>query len=488
MKSINPTKILYNSTNSIFNKITDINDLYNLNCYVCSRKGRYIASHSYLANLITKKQHTNYCFVPCRKENHSYHLIFDFDNKSDYIFNNKDKFIDIVNSFIKHIINAINLISNNSDTSYIFAVKKFNSDPNFNNLSDYSFNPTYNNGVHLYFPNIIVNSELHLVIYQIAFNSFLLENSYNLSKDNLKKIIDDVVVKGNFMRLFYFHFYDNKNNIINYYYPVSSLSTFIFDSNPTINISHSFCVSLNTPNLILNNNYEQYRDLYVNSKVVFKSTPKTKNIKKIKKNISNNSNSNSDSDNESNNESNNTSDKKYIKSIIDYKFDSDNDKLSFFTSLTNILTDKYYNDYNKWIKIIFLLKNYNLYDLAISFSQKSSSKFDNNSINIINNIFNSNCIFLNNNLQPKTPEITQNIENNINSLETKIINEKTQQKYLKSNSDSDCDIQPIINEQKLTQKPIITTHNNTTIVSHSKNCVITFKNCNPSIFNKKTKN
>ena len=85
MKFNNPTKILYNSTDSIFNKITDINDLYNLNSYGCSKLGKYIVSHSYLANLITKKQHTYYCFVPCRKENHSYHLIFDFDNKTNHI-------------------------------------------------------------------------------------------------------------------------------------------------------------------------------------------------------------------------------------------------------------------------------------------------------------------------------------------------------------------------------------------------------------------
>jgi hypothetical protein len=340
--------IILDFSSNQFSRVID-NSFYNCLSYKNTdisggNVGKFIISGLYIQNMIKNNHNKHFALTPIKSD--FYPLYFDFDNKSTMDFHNKNNFYSIVKIFIDIIINFINSISINTDCSFIYSHKFINS----------------NDGVHLYFPNIIVNKCIHSIIYSNVLK-ISISMIDSISSDIIRKIFDKCVI-SNGLRLFYFYF----NN--DFYFPSNSLSTFHFDPEPINNVSLSFLnTSYTSTNICFIN-----QTAFFNSNIIFKSPL-----------ISNHPSSNniSDSSNNITDSSNN------IHNIIDINFITPSDKVSFITDLLNLLTPSFYNNYDQWINIIFILKNFSLFDLAVSFSKKSF-KFDSHSLSIIHNIFYNN--------------------------------------------------------------------------------------------------
>lgn len=298
------------------------------------KKGCYLTNEYTLTKYALDKNYNSmYCFVPIKTD--FYTLIWDFDFKIDKC-NLLNQFInqfnDITKFIIDTIIQTINDIFINPNTQYIYSDK----------------NIGY--GIHLYFPNIIVNKYVHSYIYNITKDKIIKKNIIPI--EIINHILDPCVSKANGLRLFYYIYNDT------YYKPNQELSTFNFDKNPEnhfkfclINTNHSEI----SPKLKIN-----YDDIDNN---IFKIDIKNKNID-IQQNII----------------------KDNIEYINDFTFLKLDDKKNLFIELSNIISIERLNDYNKWINIVYLYKTYGLYDEVINISKKSN-KYDINSLKIINDIF-----------------------------------------------------------------------------------------------------
>jgi len=78
-------------------------------------------------------------------------------------------------------------------------------------------------GYHIYFPNIIVDKELHLWIYEKTFDKIMNDKKYH---EKLISQIFDKCVKSNGLRLFYYKLNDD------HYFPFQDKSTYKFDPEP----------------------------------------------------------------------------------------------------------------------------------------------------------------------------------------------------------------------------------------------------------------
>jgi hypothetical protein len=378
-------KLLDFSNNEFCYSKTNYNCLSYKNKDKTGNSGSFSISGLYILNMLKNDDNKYFALTPIKSE--FYPLYFDFDNKPDHLFNNKNDFNSIVHLFIKIIIDYIHSISFNSNTSYIFSHKFFNP----------------NDGVHLYFPHIIVNKIIHSNLYSNILK-IALDNINSLSHDSIHKIFDKCVV-SNALRLFYFYY----NN--DFYFPSTSLSTFSFDNSPSNNIHLSF---LNTTLSSHNINFIS-PDLFLFSSITSKSSNSSKSSK------SSNSTINSIS----------SYDISYLQNIIDINFLSNSNKLDFVSNLLDILHPSYFNSYHKWIKVIFLLKNLNFLQLAHSFSKKSS-KYNHSAVLTINNIFNVNNII--------------SLSSTNSSKSSNSSNSKINASYNRpDNSDSDDDQPPFIN-------------------------------------------
>lgn len=292
------------------------------------KKGSYLTNEYTLTKYALDKNYNSiYCFVPIKTE--FYTLIWDLDFKIDKCLL-LNQYVNQFNFFIQFIISSIiqtiNNIFINPNTEYIYCDK----------------NIGY--GIHLYFPNIIVNKFIHSYIYNITKDNMIKKNIIPIELIN--HILDPCVSNSNGLRLFYY-FYNNT-----FYKPNQELSTFIFDEKPENHFK--FC--------LINTNDNNF-------------SPKLKiNYDDIHNNIFNikNNNNNTITDN--------------IEYINDFTFLKLDDKHKLFIELSNSFSIERLNDYNKWINVVYLFKTYGLYDEIINLSKKSN-KYDINSFNIINNIF-----------------------------------------------------------------------------------------------------
>lgn len=269
----------------------------------------------------------NYGLV--EKKTEYYKLMFDFDYKDKEYF---DIFHNHENEYTEYIIDKINLVLNDvfkdGKIEYIFCDK---------NIGE---------GIHLYYPDIIVNKIIHQEILKRVFDSIIKDTKYNNPKNYWNKVIDGSISKANGLRLPYFE----ANN--NYYKINYEKTTYKLSKNIQKDILFC-CINTN----------EKYHKPELNIKINEDDIINeiNKNGKKIEK-------INFDG----------------IVKNIDLDINKD-----FMTELLNILSVTRLDNYESWIDIVCLCSNYNLYDECIAISKKSK-KYNVESENIITRIFNKN--------------------------------------------------------------------------------------------------
>lgn len=298
------------------------------------KKGSFLTnSNTLLKYAMDDNYNKMYCFVPIKTQ--FYNLMWDFDFKiaKHKILNEYLEYYEqIIHYIIMYINETINETFENPCIEYIYADKNIGL------------------GIHLYYPNIIVDKNTHSYLFSKILNKIKTNNKYPF--EIIKLVFDACVSKTNGLRLFYYE-YDKS-----FYKPNKELSTFIFDDNPQNHFK--YC-------LINTDEKNIYPKLKINidniESEIFKINVKEKN-NDIKNNV----------------------EKLSIEYINDFTYLDLGDKKQLFRDLINIIDIKRINDYNFWIEMIFLFKTYGLYDDIVELS-KRSNKYDNTSLKIINDIW-----------------------------------------------------------------------------------------------------
>lgn len=294
--------------------------------------GNYLIPMNTLANISLEKNILeSYALV--EKKTEYYKLIFDIDYKNreqdkddaKHYIHQTDKITDFI---IKNIILVLNETLDNVDTRYLYADKE----------NDF--------GVHLYFPNVIVDKKLHQYIQNKVFSLCVKNDPFKLNEKIWDKILDKCVAKANGLRLLYYQ----KDG--NYYKPNKNKSTIEIPKNAKELMLLSFIrTEASKYNCQLKIRLEDCDN---------KKTKKSnKDINKQNLNLNNDS---------------------------DYDHLELNDKKEMCCELLDLLSIKRIDEYDTWIDLVYFCKNYGLYDDIIKLSKKSL-KFNNKAINIINNIF-----------------------------------------------------------------------------------------------------
>jgi len=275
----------------------------------------------------TSNKLTSFCFVENKTKYFKLYWDIDFkyDSNPEIYYGFTDQHEIITKYILSYIIETLNetLHLKKSDLQYIWAQKEKSI------------------GYHIYFPNIIVDKQLHLWIYDKTFDKIKNDKKYPVQLIN--KIFDSCI-KSNGLRLFYYKY----NN--DYYFPLQEKSTYKFDPNPDKHFH--LC--------ILNTNFDLYNfNLKIDSQLIFKN--EIVNDKKTK-DINDNS------------------------SIVDIKTININDKKDLINGLSKCLSNDKIDDYKNWISMIYMFKNFGMYNEIVELSKKSK-KFDSKSITIIDKIF-----------------------------------------------------------------------------------------------------
>ena len=271
---------------------------------------------------------TSFCFV--EKKTKYYKLYWDFDFKYDKepeIYNGFIGKHDFITEYIlKYIIDTLNETLNLSknDLHYIWAQKQ-----------KYI-------GFHIYFPNIIVDKELHLWIYDKTFEKILNDNKYPVKL--ISKIFDKCI-QSNGLRLFYYKYNDD------FYFPFQDKSTYKFDIEPD---KHFHLCIINTNFDVYNFNLKIHSDLIWKNNFVEDKKIESKSI------LSN--------------------------TIVDIKTIDIKDKKDLILGLCKCLNLDKINQYHYWISLVYMFKNFGMYEEIIELSKKSK-KFDDKSIKTIDKIF-----------------------------------------------------------------------------------------------------
>jgi hypothetical protein len=179
----------------------------------------YFNNGTILEKICDSKQYeyfmTNYCFV--EKKTDYYQCIFDLDFKETDKNYNKyiDKIQEITNLIIDKINITLKIIFKNPNIKFIYCDKNKGT------------------GIHLYYPNIIVNKIVHIEIYNLLLNCLLKDKTFDFDKNIWNTIVDVCTSKANGLRLPYFAINGK------YYKQNKKMSTFNideFDGYPNKNI------------------------------------------------------------------------------------------------------------------------------------------------------------------------------------------------------------------------------------------------------------
>ena len=303
--------------------------------------GNYIFDPNELVKYANNEEFLKeFCFVP-KKTNFS-NLIWDFDFKvgkcpEELIKREEEIVLHITDIIIQQIKFAFKTETN--DIKFIYAIKNKGS------------------GVHLYFPNIIVDRDIHAYLYVKTMDILKQENYLGANDDQtiINQIFDACVSKANSLRMFYFYSKDGS-----YYFPCPKRSTYKIGTNKAKNMLLSYT---NTNRTCCQPKLDITQENIMDAICVINKKKKDADIK-IKK-VKNN-----------------------IEYIQDFLFMLTADKKKMFLELANILDMKRLESYETWISIVLLFKTYGLINECIELSKKSKS-FDNNTVNIIMNTFRS---------------------------------------------------------------------------------------------------
>lgn len=260
----------------------------------------------------TVEEFENYALVEVKTP--YYKLMFDIDikkNKEYYEEINEDIVMSIMIQEIEHVLTEYM----DANMNYIYCDKNIDK------------------GVHLYYPEIIVDNNLHNAIlrdmkYRCVLNSDIPEHIW-------EDMIDKSVTNANGLRLPYFQ----KNG--NYYRVNHAKSTYLVKKR--IRDEITACMIRTSMD---NYNFELKKEIAKENKCK----------KKIIKNDG------------------------YVDTL-------ELDECDLFIDLLNNIRRDRLDNYEEWIKVVYLCRTYGFYDIAINIS-KLSTKFDENSESMINAIFN----------------------------------------------------------------------------------------------------
>ncbi len=327
----------------------DKNHIENQNS--CKYGGMYRIDPYELYNYILHNENAKHsCFVERRTE--YFMLFFDLDVADQLIIDNKFDVIKLFEFIIDKIIGAIS-----------FYIRVGNSKKEIKYI--YSDRNDKNNKLHLYFPNIILNSYQAMAIRNKLLSDILKDNIFNLSKEQYETIIDDSVYKQSGLRLLF----QVKPHEKGYYGINFEKST--FKKLPSNRYDQLVVTSIRRTetniNVNLINNDDQCALLFIDAENIINNV---KNPIKQKKQNENK-----------------------IKSDIDYnlptclKLDI---PIEFVKDLINNLSVNRCTKWSTWIKIIFMCRNYGLSELAHEASKKCPSKYDKHEVDKI--LYNQKCV------------------------------------------------------------------------------------------------
>lgn len=152
------------------------------------KKGNYIITDKNLKTICESDYYfKNFCLVEVKTP--FYVLMFDFDFHSNHensieYANNADL---IVNHTIDHINSVLKKTFHNPNISYVYSDKNVDK------------------GVHLYYPNIIINKTVHQYIYNTVLDILIKKNKYKLNDEDWKNIFDCCITKSNGLRFPFFY-------------------------------------------------------------------------------------------------------------------------------------------------------------------------------------------------------------------------------------------------------------------------------------------
>lgn len=316
----------------------------NYNCFSYGEiKGTFLIDDNHL-HLMSANSKTCEKYALVEKKTPYYKLIFDIDFKQQY--NDKKKENEFFNLYNKNETLITSIITKAINEILVQIFIEPNCDYIYCDKSDGS------KGVHLYYPNIIINNEVSCYIYKLLIDLCLENVKIELPRLCWEKIVDSCTTNANGLRMPYFY----KGG--SFYKPNEKMSSMKI---PTDKKEISKLCLIRTNNTTIQPMIKEEID-----KGNFKTTKIIKTIK-IKDEIID------------------------IDETIDELNDDDiikidNDKKTLIVKLLNILSVDRLDDYNKWIRVVMLCKNYNLKKEVVEISKKSN-KYDSNSLKIINNIF-----------------------------------------------------------------------------------------------------
>ncbi len=294
------------------------------------KKGNIIEVYSYTQSVCLVENKTQY-----------YKMFYDFDYKYEKYPEIYAGFENQHDTITKYILNLIKetidetIYVTKKDLEYIWAGKN------------------KSHGHHIYFPHIVTDKILHFYIYSKTLEKIIKDKKYPINLIN--QIFDDCVGKANGLRLFYYKCNGD------FYYPIKEKSTFEFEPEPQKHFS--LCL-INTDLITYNFNLKIEQDIITGYSQETNNKQKAKDIK-------------------------NGVEINELDYITDFKILDIEDKKELLIGLTNILNIERIDKYNDWLRLVYIHKNYGLYDEIIALSKKSE-KYNNKAIQTINDIFADN--------------------------------------------------------------------------------------------------
>ena len=321
-------------------------ELYNMLSYGEKWKtGKFYIPYDVMSNLLIEKNiYTSYALVEVKSE--YYKLMFDIDLKenkeySAFIKGKEDEITNLIISNINYIIEQTIVEPN---LAYVFCDK---------NIGE---------GIHLYYPEIIVDKYLHQYIQNKVFDKCVSSETIKLDDWVWNKVCDKSVAKANGLRLPYFEVDGG------YYKLNEEKSTYKFPENKIEKIK--LCM-INTEikkyNFVLKITDDEFKHLFdapVKKPKNNKKTVIVKGIKNKKTDIS----------------------KQDDIQINELEYMDLGDKKQLCIDLLNILNVKRIDDHKTWLSLVLFAKNYGLYNEIIEISKKSI-KFNTDAITTIYDLF-----------------------------------------------------------------------------------------------------
>ena len=336
----------------------------------CIQQGKFNIPLAHLINFILNNPDAKYyCMTERRTPYIMYYIDFDLDKNVPNI-----KTIDIeqfIHFLILKMIDALKfyivISENDHELKYIYSDRNDNK-KNF----------------HLYFPNIILNSFQALAIRNKIIELIMLDNQFNFTKDVYEAIIDEAVYTKSGLKLLF----QSKPHEDGYYKINVEKST--YKKIPIQKFDQLKITSIRKKDTLINVelhfNDNDYAFLLEDSDKLYNESlnkHKKNSIKITKKTKINKINNNIIIDDTKTDE---------ILHLNEFKLDIPEEMVS---ELFRNLSPKRYDNYDGWIKMIFICHNYKLYDLGHEISKKCPITYDEKEIN---KLYNNN-----NNLYHKNP-------------------------------------------------------------------------------------